>query len=88
MYFIILKKGGDFFARPALRLKAPNYWIFIMPLDLYNLVFNTLNMQVKYNGMCYKLFGVDVMLDDQLKPWLLELNNFPSLGILVLSLYA
>lgn len=31
----------------------------------------------EYNS--YKLFGVDIMLDEHLKPWLLELNDFPSL---------
>ena len=28
---------------------------------------------------CYKLFGFDVMFDDKLKPWLIEVNNIPSL---------
>ena len=27
----------------------------------------------------FKLFGVDFFLDEALKPWLLELNNFPSM---------
>ena len=35
------------------------------------------NVESVYN--CYKLFGIDIFLDDKLKPWLLELNNFPSL---------
>jgi len=34
---------------------------------------------VKSDYNCYKLFGVDVFLDSDLKPWLLEVNNFPSL---------
>ena len=25
------------------------------------------------------MFGVDFFLDEELKPWLLELNNFPSM---------
>ena len=33
--------------------------------------------QSDYNS--YKLFGVDFFLDEELKPWLLELNNFPSM---------
>ena len=28
---------------------------------------------------CYKLFGFDVMLDEELKPWMLEVNSFPSM---------
>ena len=33
--------------------------------------------QSDYNS--YKLFGVDFFLDEAMKPWLLELNNFPSM---------
>ncbi|XP_017779155.1 PREDICTED: tubulin polyglutamylase TTLL4-like isoform X2 [Nicrophorus vespilloides] len=35
------------------------------------------NVQSRYN--CYELFGVDVLLDSRLKPWLLEVNISPSL---------
>ncbi|XP_055544006.1 tubulin monoglutamylase TTLL4 isoform X1 [Wyeomyia smithii] len=36
-----------------------------------------LNVASKYN--CYELFGIDVILDSELVPWLLEVNISPSL---------
>lgn len=36
-----------------------------------------MNMGSKYN--CYELFGIDVLLDSELIPWLLEVNISPSL---------
>ena len=42
-------------------------------------ILQSVSSEVKSDYSCYKLFGVDVFLDSDLKPWLLELNNFPSL---------
>jgi len=39
------------------------------------------NRQIKSDYNCFKLFGFDVFLDETLKPWILEVNNIPSLHI-------
>ena len=31
------------------------------------------------NYGCYKIFGFDIIIDEDLKPWLLEVNSFPSM---------
>ena len=37
------------------------------------------NNKIKSNYNCYKLFGFDILYDENLKPWLIEVNNIPSL---------
>ena len=37
------------------------------------------NSKIKSNYNCYKLFGFDILYDENLKPWLIEVNNIPSL---------
>ncbi|XP_059930655.1 tubulin polyglutamylase TTLL4 isoform X4 [Gadus macrocephalus] len=38
-----------------------------------------LKMHVRSPYSCHELFGFDIMLDDKLKPWVLEVNISPSL---------
>lgn len=44
------------------------------------LIFNTTSRSTKHRNVCFELFGFDILLDKNLKPWLLEVNISPSLS--------
>ncbi|XP_066958214.1 tubulin polyglutamylase TTLL5-like isoform X1 [Macrobrachium rosenbergii] len=39
------------------------------------------NMFVPHHRNCFELYGFDILVDNQLKPWVLEVNLSPSLNI-------
>lgn len=32
------------------------------------------------NSMCFEILGFDILIDEKLKPWLIEINHAPSFG--------
>lgn len=49
-------------------------------ISIENTVFNAMEMQVPYRTNCFEVLGFDVLLDENLRPWLLEINLSPSLN--------
>lgn len=49
-------------------------------LSIENTVFSAMEMNVPYRTNCFEVLGFDILLDDALRPWLLEINLSPSLN--------
>jgi len=52
--------------------------VSIQPIIQFN--YNTA-FEGKDNGKCFHVLGIDVLIDQDLKPWLIEINGNPSLNI-------
>jgi len=55
-----------------------NVWDDICLLVVKSLV--AVDDKMKYQPCCFELFGYDVLLDEDLRPWLIEVNASPSLA--------
>ena len=45
-----------------------------------NLTFNAIKKTCIHRTNCFEVFGYDVLIDSNLKPWLIEINLSPSLA--------
>ena len=49
-------------------------------LSAENVIFNACEQYVPFRNNCFELLGFDILIDNQLNPWLLEVNLSPSLA--------
>jgi len=45
-----------------------------------NSIFNAVKKTCIHKTNCFELFGFDILIDSDLKPWLIEINLSPSLA--------
>ncbi|XP_072763799.1 tubulin polyglutamylase TTLL5-like isoform X3 [Anoplolepis gracilipes] len=65
----------------AVKYDGGNQYIWNPCMHLCNYSINKFHVDyVKYIVFILELFGFDILIDDTLKPWLLEVNLTPSLG--------
>lgn len=49
-------------------------------LSAENILYTAFSNTVPYINSCFEVFGFDIMIDSNLKPWLIEVNMSPSMN--------
>ena len=45
-----------------------------------DIMFNTYKKTCIHRTNCFEIYGFDILIDSEFKPWLVEINLSPSLG--------
>lgn len=67
--------AGQLWVKPSGKSWAEYFFLLITRSEPY--VTSLLKMYVRRSYSCHELFGFDIMLDENLKPWVLEVNISP-----------